>query len=137
MSFFRTTALALAISSAALLTACNTAPAMPMGSTSAVGMGTAAHMAKMDMQMKTMHEMHVKMMNAKAPAERQALMADHMKAMEGGMGTMKDMPGMGGMSGMGGAKGMSPEMAEHHKMMMQHMEMMKMMMGMMAQRMPA
>ena len=137
MNYFRSIALALAISSAGLLAACSTAPAMPMGNTSAVGMGTAEHMAKMDMQMKTMHEMHIKMMNARTPAERQALMADHMKAMQGGMGMMKDMPGMGGMSAMGGPKGMSPEMAEHHKMMMQHMEMMKMMMSMMAQRMPS
>ncbi|MDO9461243.1 MAG: hypothetical protein Q7N95_14195 [Alphaproteobacteria bacterium] len=137
MTYSRNIALALAISSAGLLAACNTAPVMPMGSASAAGMGTAQHMAKMDMQMKTMHEMHIKMTNAKTPAERQALMADHMKAMQGGMGVMKDMPGMGGMSGMGGPKGMSPEMAERHKMMMQHMTMMKMMMDMMAQRMPS
>ncbi len=137
MTYFRTIALALAISSAGLLAACSTARTMPMGSASAAGMGSAEHMAKMDMQMKTMHEMHIKMMNAKTPGERQALMADHMKAMQSGMGMMKDMPGMGGMPGMGSPKGMSPEMAEHHKMMMQHMAMMKMMMDMMAQRMPS
>ena len=42
--------------------------------------------------------MHQKMMNAKTPAERQALMADHMKAMQGGMAMMKEMHGMGGMA---------------------------------------
>ena len=91
-------------------------------------------MAKMDAQMKAMHEMHMKMMNARTPAERQALMADHMKSMQGGMGVMKDMPAMGAMHD---PKGMPPAMAEHHKMMMQHMDMMKMMMDMMAQRMPS
>ena len=40
---------------------------------------------KADQQMKTMQDMHHKMMAAKPPEDRQALMADHMKAMHGGM----------------------------------------------------
>jgi hypothetical protein len=80
--------------------------------------------------MKTMHEMHARMTNARTPEARQALMAEHMKAMQGGMGMMK------GMAGMHDAKDMPPAMAEHHKMMGQRMEMMQMMMDMMAQRMP-
>jgi hypothetical protein len=40
------------------------------------------------MQMKRMQEMHQKMMAAKTPEERQALMAEHMKAMQGGMSMM-------------------------------------------------
>ena len=137
MSSFRFIPLAAALIAASTLIACNTAPPMQMGAAPASRMAPHEGMAGMDAQMKTMHEMHTKMMNARTPAERQALMADHMKAMQGGMGMMKGMPGMSGMAGMGDPKSMSPEMAQHHKMMMKHMEMMKMMMDMMAQRMPS
>ena len=110
----------------------------------AAGMkGNADHMAAMDGQMKAMREMHDKMMNAKTPAERQALMADHMKSMQDGMEMMKGMGGMGGMramGSMGGAmgdgKGMPAEMAKRHQMMEGRMEMMQMMMEMMMQRLP-
>ena len=103
-----------------------------------------AGMAAMDPRMKAMQEMHQKMMDAKTLAERQALMADHMKAMQGGMAMMKDMPGPGGMgamgtspmAGMGDGKPMPAEMAKHHKMMADHMAMMQMMMDMMGDRMP-
>jgi hypothetical protein len=47
--------------------------------------------AKSDQQMAQMREMHRKMMAAKTPQERQALMAEHMKAMQGGMSTMCQM----------------------------------------------
>jgi len=117
----------------------------------------------MEPRMKTMQEMHQKMMNAKTPAERQALMADHMKAMQGGMAMMKEMhgmhgmgaadgkapmPGMAGIAGMGGTggmgrmggmadgKGMPADMAARHQMMTGHMVMMQMMMDMMMDRMP-
>jgi len=69
-------------------------------------------MAAMEPRMKAMREMHDKMMNAKTPEERNALMADHIKAMQEGMAAMRDMSGMGGMGSMGGmgampdAKGM-------------------------------
>ena len=46
---------------------------------------------QMDKQMKAMREMHKKMMAAKTPEERQALMADHMKAMQDGMSMMGQM----------------------------------------------
>ena len=49
-----------------------------------------------DRQMKMMQEMHQKMMAAKTPEERQALMAEHMKAMHAGMSMMCEM-GNGGM----------------------------------------
>lgn len=55
-------------------------------------------------------------------------MAEHMKAMQGGMAMMK------GMGGMGDPKRMPADMAWRHNMMTQHMEMMQMMM--MMQRMP-
>ena len=95
--------------------------------------------------MKAMQDMHQKMMDAKSPEERQALMAEHMKAMQGGMAMMKDMQGMqgmgasGGMAGMAGigdGKGMPADMAKRHQMMTDHMATMQMMMDMMADRMP-
>lgn len=46
---------------------------------------------KSDQQMAQMREMHAKMMAAKTPRERQALMAEHMKAMQGGMSMMCQM----------------------------------------------
>jgi len=127
MNYFRPIALALAvaISGASLLAACTTAPAMPMGSAPASSIATPERMAAMDGQMKTMRDMHTKMMNAKTPEERQALMGEHMKAMQGGMGMMK------GMGGMGDSKGMSADMAQRQPMMTQHMAMMQMMMDMM------
>ena len=100
----------IALSVAALATACaspgamNAAPASP-GVTNA---STPDRMAAMDLQMKTMHEMHQKMTNAKTPEESQALMADHMKAMQGGMAMMKEMHGMHAMGGMGGGTACRP-----------------------------
>ena len=133
MSHLRFFALSLALASGSILIACSTAPAMPMGAPAAHSMANPEHMASMQVQMKTMREMHAKMMTAKTADERQALMAEHMKAMQGGMGMMK---GLSGMPAMGDPQAMSAEMAEHHKMMMQQMEMMQMTMDMMAQRMP-
>lgn len=133
MSRFRFVSLALALAAASTLIACTTAPSMPMGSAPASSMATPERMAAMDDQMKTMRDMHTKMMNAKTPEERQALMGEHMKAMQGGMGMMKGMSGMGGM---GDSKGMPADMAQRHTMMTQDMEMMQMMMDMMSQRMP-
>jgi hypothetical protein len=109
----------------------------------AAGMkGNADHMAAMDAQMKTMREMHDKMVNAKTPEERNALMAEHMKAMQGGMATMGMMggAGIGGMAGMGamqGGKPMAGDMNQRQQMMEKRMEMMHSMMQMMMDRMPA
>ena len=91
--------------------------------------------------MKAMQDMHQKMMSAKTPAERQALMADHMKAMQGGMAMMNEMQGgmrngMQGMPGMGDGKVMPADMAKRHQMMTDHMASMQMMMEMMSDRMP-
>ena len=140
MTRFRFVPLAIAISSAMLLAACNTAPPMPMGSAQAGSMSAPNHMAMMDAQMKSMREMHEKMMNAKTPDERSKMMAEHMKSMQGGMAMMGGMGGMGGgMGGMGdmkGMQGMSGDMMAHHQMMAKRMEMMQMMMKMMMDRMP-
>jgi len=43
----------------------------------------------MDVKIKAMREMHEKMMSAKTPEERKALMGDHMKAMQDGMSMME------------------------------------------------
>ena len=83
--------------------------------------------------MKAMQEMHDKMMAAKTPEERNALMAEHMKTMQEGMSMMK---GMGGMGGMAGAKSPPTSMTERQTMMEQRMDMMQTMMEMMMQRMP-
>ena len=106
-------------------------------------------MADMDSQMKTMREMHEKMMGAKTPEERKALMGEHMKAMHDGMAMMKKMGPAGSISGMEDMKGMqgmgadskkggmSMDMMAHHQMMEKRMEMMTTMMQMMMDRMPA
>lgn len=48
-------------------------------------------MAMMDKHMKTMQAMHDKMASAKTQAEREALMAEHMKLMQEGMSMMGGM----------------------------------------------
>jgi hypothetical protein len=108
-----------------------------MGGTVAVADDAhAAHhpdaMSAMEPRMKAMQDMHLKMANAKTPAEREALMAEHMKAMQGGMAMMQEMRGMGAM----GSKGMPAGMGERDQMMADHMATMQMMMNMMADRMP-
>ena len=84
----------------------------------------------------TMQTLHAKMAAAQTPAERQALMADHSKAMHEGMDMMKGMKAMGGKPGMG--SGTTPvDPAQHQPMMEMRMDMMQTMMDMMMQRMPA
>lgn len=94
---------------------------------------TTPEMARMANQTKAMQEMHDKMMAAKTPEERNALMAEHMKTMQEGMGMMK---GMGGMGGMAGPKSPPTNMSERQTMMDQRMEMMQTMMEMMVDRLP-
>ena len=129
-----------ALSVAALATACASPGAMNAAPAShgMSSMATPMPVAAMAPRMQAMQEMHQKMMAAKTPAERQALMGDHMKAMQGGMSMMKGMQGgMQGMAGMGDGKGMPADMAKRQQMMTDHMAMMQMMMEMMADRMPA
>jgi hypothetical protein len=127
MSTLRTlsTAAALALS----LAACAQVP----GSTAAAPPASTERMAAMDAHMKSMHEMHDKLSRARTPEERQALMAEHMKLMQGGMAMMDGMHGgtrMGGMQGMGPA-----DMPGRMQMMEKHMEMMHSMMQMMMDQM--
>ena len=141
MTNFRFIPLALAISVAGSLMACSTAPSMTMPMAKAATPNTASpdHLAHLDTQTKAMQAMHEKMMSAKTPEERNALMAEHMKSMQDGMKMMDGMakPGMAGMAGMQGMGGMSAEMSAHHAMMEKRMTMMQTMMKMMMDRMPA
>lgn len=104
--------------------AAKAAPARPVAKES---------MKKMDQQMMDMRAMHDKMMNAKTPEERNALMADHMKAMQGGMAMMGGM-GAAAQDGMKG--GIPADMATRQQMMEKRIEMMETMMQMMMDRMP-
>lgn len=98
--------------------------------------GSAEKMAAMDSKMKAMHEMHEKMMSAKTPDEKMALMAQHMKTMQEGM-PMMSMMGGSGKGAMQGKKPMPGNMKERQQMMEKRMEMMETMMQMMMDGMPA
>ncbi len=88
-----------------------------------------AVMEKMDSQMKVMQDMHEKMMNAKTPQERKAHMAEHMKAMQGGMSMMGSMKAGNGMKNT-----MSVDMETRYQMMEKRMQLMENMMQMMMDR---
>jgi len=100
-------------------------PAMGMG-----GMATAPGYAD---QMKAMQQMHEKMMAARTPAERNALMAEQMKLMQNGMNMMGGMGGMGA----GATTGKPADVATRQGMLEQRMDMMQSMMQMMMDRMPS
>ena len=87
-------------------------------------------MARTDAQMKAMQEMHDKMMAAKTPEERNALMVEHMKTMQDGMAMMSGMSS----GAMGGKPG---DASMRNQMMEKRMDMMQTMMQMMMDRMPA
>lgn len=93
-------------------------------------------MMKMDAHMKTMREMHEKMAAAGTPDERNALMAEHMKAMQDGMSMMGGMK-----SGMMGEKMAeertmpAPMMQKQMESMQKQIDMMQMTMQMMMDRM--
>jgi hypothetical protein len=138
----KTTHTILTLSTAVLLTACANPHAPRAGPMSAAHAERhAAHQAaasasgapaSMHDHMRDMQAMRDKMMNARTPQERQALMDEHMKSMREGMAVMKGMKGMGGMHGGAGMK----EMPKHHQIMEMRMDMMQTMMEMMMQRMP-
>jgi len=136
MTHLRSISLAIALAATLTLAACNTAPAMPMGSATARSTASPDHMAKMDAQMKTMQGMHEKMMSAKTPEERSKLMAEHMKTMQDGMAMMGGMSGTG-MGDMKSMPGMAGDMGTRQQMMEKRMEMMQTMMKMMLDRLPA
>ena len=135
MTNFRFIPLAVALTAASTLVACNTAPSMPIPNAAAPSVAAPDHLAHMNMQTKTMQAMHEKMVSAKTPEERSKLMAEHMKSMQDGMKMMEGMasPGMIGMAGM---KGMSDGMGALHAMMEKRMAMMQTIMKMMMDRLP-
>ena len=98
---------------------------------------TTPEMARMANHMKAMQEMHDRMMAAKTSEERNALMGEHMKTMQEGMGIMKGMGDLGGMGGMAGPKSPPANMTERQTMMEQRMEMMQATLQMMMNRLPA
>ena len=151
MTYLRHTALTLALATAVIgswaqtdaehkkhqetVPAAGQFSAQPSAST--VTPAGAEKMAAMDSKMKAMSAMHEKMMNAKTPEEKKALMAEHMKSMQDGMAMMSTMggAGMAGMADMKGPKPMPGNMGEHHQMMEKRMEMMTVMMQMMMDQM--
>lgn len=103
-------------------------PASGMGGMgSMMGNTGAAGMPGMEAQLKAMRDMHDKMVAAKTPAERNALMAEHMKIMQNGMNMMGGM----GPAAMMGSPG---DVAARQRMMEQRMDMMQSMMQMMVDR---
>ncbi len=71
--------------------------------------------------MKAMRTMHEKMVSAKTPEERQALMDEHMKAMRGSMSMMCEMGGSAQGSNMSGSPEMMKRCMEMKDMTMQMM----------------
>src|SRR5688572_17958066 len=120
-SSMKTTLLAAAVALALSLSACTTA--MRNQHHAAHHPPAAAVPAdRADAQMKAMQEMHRKMAAAKTPEERQALMAEHMKAMQGGMSMMCEMnTGGTGMADGAGSNDMMKRCMDMRNMTMQMM----------------
>jgi len=88
--------------------------------------------------MKAMQQMHDKMLAAKTPEERNALLAEQMRLMQGGMNMMGRMGSrgmMGGGMGAGATTDTPADMAARQAMMEQRMDMMQSMMQIMIDRM--
>lgn len=92
---------------------------------------TPERMQERNMQMQSMMD---QVQQAKTPAERQKLIAGHMKTMQEQMAAMHDMTGPSGMMGQsqGGAT-TDPDVASQMQMMQQRMTMMQQMMEHMMQ----
>ena len=104
--------------------------AAPAPASEAAAAKPASAMARMDKQTKTMGQMHHKMLAARTPEERNAVMAEHMKTMQDGMSMMNEMSH-------GGPGSMKGDMATRQQMMEKHMAMMGATMQMMMDRLPA
>jgi hypothetical protein len=96
-------------------------------------MNTTSPMGQMDEHMKTMQTLHDRMMSATTPEERQRVMDEQRKEMQGSMGMMNQMMqggttsgGMG--TGMMGQKGKPADIGAQMQMMQKRMDMMQMMM---------
>jgi hypothetical protein len=102
--------------------------AQAMPANPGMGMGGTATLPGYTEQMQAMQQMHDKMLAAKTPDERNALMAEQMKLMHGGMAMMGRM----GSTTMHGGSG---HMAGADAMLEQRIDMMQSMMQMMMDRM--
>lgn len=143
-TLFGVAALGLAFSAGAQTAADHTQHHPAPANASAPGPATAAAPAmpampqmrqRMQEHMATMQALRNKLAAAKTPAEHEALMGDHMKAMQEGMDMMKNMGGMGGGQAPAGTATMDP--SQRMQAMEMRMDMMQNMMDMMMQRMPA
>lgn len=99
----------------------------PAGEVSAPAAKAKPGPAAVQSLMKSMQAMHEKMMAAKTPEERDALMAEHMKLMQRGMSMMQSMR----------SEGTKTDPAVRQRMMEMRMDMMQSMMQMMMDRAPA
>lgn len=143
MTSLRTTVtVAIAFS---VLSACAQTPVGPASAEPGAAATVAdKRMAMKDTQVKSMRDMHEKMMRARSPEERNALKSEHAKLMQDGMVMMgcmgpDGMSGLKGMHGMGAMPGGAPapgDMAIRQEMMEKHMAMMQSMMQMMMDQMP-
>ena len=86
-------------------------------------------MARIDAQLKSMQDIHNKVMAAKTPEERNALMAEHTKSMQDGIAMMSGITP-------GDISGMPKDIASRQQVMEKHMELMQYMMQMMVDRLP-
>jgi hypothetical protein len=96
-------------------------------------MTTSSPLGEMDQHTKNMQALHDRMMNATTPEERQKVMDEQRKEMQGSMGMMNQMmqggTSPGGMgSGMMGQKGKPADTGAQMQMMQKRMDMMQMMM---------
>lgn len=80
-------------------------------------MAQTGQLAHMDERMRAMADVHAKMMSAKSPEERRALMAEHQKAMREGMAAAHASLGAMGT----GPRCMDPAAMQKHQAMMQMM----------------
>ena len=110
-----------------------TAAGIP-GSVPAASGDVRAVMNNMDDQMKAMREMHQEMKAARTPEERNALMAEHTKMMQAGMGLMSEMPS-GGTGGVFGE--ITSDLIVRQQIMEKRMQMMQSLMQMMIDHLPA
>ena len=87
-------------------------------------------MGQMDEHMKTMQALHNRMMSATTPEERQKVMDEQRKEMQGSMSMMNQMMQGGTMMGTGamGQKGKPADAGAQMQMMQKRMDMMQMMM---------
>lgn len=136
------TSVALAIGSALVFAAGTSlaqdarAPASTPSTTATqprAAMTTSSPMGQMDEHTKSMQALHDRMMNATTPEERQRVMDEQRKEMQGSMGMMNQMmqgsttPGAMG-TGMMGQKGKPADAGAQMQTMQKRMDMMQMMM---------